>query len=116
MAEPRLQRADQLEWLRRLDQEQGNLRAALERAIERQDGEMALRLVGALWRYWSIRIPLSEAQRSMAQVLSIPGGDSLLRARTLYGVGTLARLRGDYPSAEGYYSEALGLFRLLDDQ
>ena len=115
-AELRLQRADQLEWINRLDQEQANLRAALDRAIVWQNSPMALRLVSALWRYWSIRMPLLEGRRLVQQALALPGEGGPARAWALYGIGTLARLQGDYPAAHSYYEEANVLFQALNNR
>ncbi|MEV0969416.1 BTAD domain-containing putative transcriptional regulator [Microtetraspora glauca] len=54
-ADPYLRRTEQLEWLRRLDQEHDNLHAALHRATEAEDLEDALRLLSALAGYWFLR-------------------------------------------------------------
>jgi predicted ATPase len=43
-AEPHLKGAQQVPWWKRLEQEQENLRAALARLIEQEEGELALRL------------------------------------------------------------------------
>jgi tetratricopeptide (TPR) repeat protein len=53
-AEPHLVRAEQLDWLRRLDDEYDNLNAALRHAI-RADHALALRLIAALTPYWWLR-------------------------------------------------------------
>jgi predicted ATPase/DNA-binding SARP family transcriptional activator len=53
-AEPHLVRAEQLDWLRRLDDEYDNLHAALRHAI-RSDHALALRLIAALTPYWWLR-------------------------------------------------------------
>ncbi len=54
-AEPHLKGPQQVLWWRRLEQEQENLRAALVWLIKQEEGELALRLSGALWRFWRIR-------------------------------------------------------------
>ncbi|WP_285775827.1 BTAD domain-containing putative transcriptional regulator [Microtetraspora sp. NBRC 13810] len=54
-ADPWLRRAEQLDWLARLAEEQGNLSAALRRTIDSGLAEPALRLVGALGWYWWLR-------------------------------------------------------------
>src|SRR5439155_15183250 len=53
-AEPYLTGAAQVTWLRQLEQEHGNLRAALEWSVAGREAEPALRLVGALWRFWHV--------------------------------------------------------------
>ncbi|MER7046050.1 BTAD domain-containing putative transcriptional regulator [Streptomyces jumonjinensis] len=71
-AEPHLRGHGQRQWLRRLDAENANLRTALESAVRAGDAERALRLVNALSWYWQLRGRNSEAERSLAQALSVP--------------------------------------------
>ncbi|MEU3163104.1 BTAD domain-containing putative transcriptional regulator [Streptosporangium sp. NPDC006930] len=73
-AEPRLYEADQRRWLRRLDSEAANLRAALNAAVRNGDAEGALRLVCAMGWYWFLRGRLTEAHRSLAAALAAPCG------------------------------------------
>jgi predicted ATPase/DNA-binding SARP family transcriptional activator len=72
-AEPLLRGPGQREWLRRLDSEAPNLRAALD--TFRRDGaaEQALRLAGALAWYWVLRGRLTEARRALSGALEVPG-------------------------------------------
>ena len=72
-AEPLLRGHGQREWLRRLDAEAANLRAALE--TFRRDGaaEAALRLAVALTWYWFLRGRVSEARRAVAAALAVGG-------------------------------------------
>ncbi|GAB3716487.1 BTAD domain-containing putative transcriptional regulator [Nocardiopsis oceani] len=62
----------QREWLCRLDAEAANLRAALDWAVlasDRGADELAVRLAGALGRYWTMRGRLREARRCLASAL-----------------------------------------------
>ena len=54
-AEPHLMRAEQLDWLRRLDDEHDNLHGALRHALLDHDHRLALRLLAALTPYWWLR-------------------------------------------------------------
>ncbi|MFE5482460.1 BTAD domain-containing putative transcriptional regulator [Streptomyces sp. NPDC056527] len=72
-AEPELRGHDQRDRLTRLDAESPNLRAALDRAVQRGDAEHALRLVDALAWYWVLRGRLGEAVRSTATALDAAG-------------------------------------------
>ena len=53
-AEKQLVGEAQANWLERLEQEHGNLRAAIAFALESGDGASAVRLVAALRRFWQI--------------------------------------------------------------
>jgi predicted ATPase/DNA-binding SARP family transcriptional activator len=53
-AEPYLRRAEQVDWLARLDADHGNLMAALRWAV-RADPPLALRLLTAVGSYWWLR-------------------------------------------------------------
>ncbi|MFE4540882.1 BTAD domain-containing putative transcriptional regulator [Streptomyces scopuliridis] len=54
-AEPRLRSRDQLPWIRRLEIELDNIRAALHRAVLARDEETTLRLVFATGWFWWLR-------------------------------------------------------------
>jgi predicted ATPase len=51
-AEPELRRLRQVEWLERLEGENGNLRAAMSWSLDTDDAETAARLGWALWLFW----------------------------------------------------------------
>ncbi|GAA4581934.1 BTAD domain-containing putative transcriptional regulator [Planotetraspora phitsanulokensis] len=60
-ADAHLRRSEQLEWLRRLDDEHDNLHAAVRRATRSGDTARALRLLSASTGYWLLRGLRSEA-------------------------------------------------------
>jgi predicted ATPase/DNA-binding SARP family transcriptional activator len=75
-AEPRLYRAEQLEWLARLAAEHGNLLGALRWAIASKtaaDTDLALRLVAALSSYWYLRGLRSESAPLAVELLDSIG-------------------------------------------
>jgi serine phosphatase RsbU (regulator of sigma subunit)/predicted ATPase len=115
-AAPELRGANQVAWLARLEWEHDNLRAALSWTLERQDGERAGRLSGALWRFWYMRTHWSEARRWLEQVLAVAGLPDSVRARALQHLGVLADEQGDTSQALDYYAESLALWRRLGDQ
>ncbi|HET9224124.1 MAG TPA: tetratricopeptide repeat protein, partial [Roseiflexaceae bacterium] len=116
-AEPKLTGAQQEEWLKRLECEHDNLRAALSWAIERQEAESAQRLVGALWRFWYTRGYLSEGRRWMEYALALSGRvAAAVRAKALTGAGGLAHAQSDYAQAIALYEESLALRRELGDK
>ncbi|MEO3849656.1 BTAD domain-containing putative transcriptional regulator [Streptomyces sp. B8F3] len=69
-ADDRLRGPEQREWLRRLDTETPNLRAALAGCVERGEGGAALRLCGALGWYWFLRGGYREAHRAFGDALA----------------------------------------------
>ncbi|MGJ6967740.1 BTAD domain-containing putative transcriptional regulator [Streptosporangium sp. G11] len=101
-AEPRLYEADQRRWLRRLDSDAANLRAALNAAVRNGDADGALRLVGAMAWYWFLRGRLAEAHRSLAAALAVPGEPpgAALRAKALVWEAAIGFLRGDIAAAD----------------
>ncbi|MCX4526474.1 MULTISPECIES: BTAD domain-containing putative transcriptional regulator [unclassified Streptomyces] len=60
----------QREWLRRLDDESHNLRAALDHAVAAGAGDLALRLVNALAWYWCLRGRIAEARAALDAALA----------------------------------------------
>ncbi|MCD9900151.1 hypothetical protein LUR56_08755 [Streptomyces sp. MT29] len=70
-ADPHLRGHGQRQWLRRMDAETANLRAALDSAVQDGDADRALRLVNAVAWYWRLRGRNQEAERSHALALSV---------------------------------------------
>jgi predicted ATPase/DNA-binding SARP family transcriptional activator len=60
-------------WLRLLDADYDNLRAALDRAMAARDPDTALRLAGALGWYWSTNRTIEGRQR-LAEVVALADG------------------------------------------
>ncbi|HET9223226.1 MAG TPA: tetratricopeptide repeat protein, partial [Roseiflexaceae bacterium] len=133
-AEPELTGSLQDIWLDRLESEHDNLRAALQWALSREAAEAAMRIAGAIWRFWYTRGYLSEGRRWLESVLALvdtlpdaddasvvpalPFGLALppasrieVWAKALTGAGVLAWAQGEYARAHNYYEDALSLFR-----
>jgi predicted ATPase len=110
-AEPMLWGAEDAAWLDRLEQEHDNLRAALSWAIEHEEGELALRVSGALWRFWSMEGYYGEGRRWLEAALGKDWGTEAAeaRARALEGVGWLAAGQGDLDRAQAAAKEGLKL-------
>jgi predicted ATPase/DNA-binding CsgD family transcriptional regulator len=115
-AEPGLTTAEQMGFLDLLEREHNNLRAALRWSLQRRDVETALRLGGALWRFWYVRGHLSEGRRWLEQILALRGGEPSLRVRVLAGGGELSHSQGDLDRAEELREEALELSSQLGDE
>ena len=113
-AEPYLEGAEQALWLDRLERDYANLRAALQWALERQAGEMALRLGNALFHFWEGRRRRREGrdflERALAMSNDVP---KHVRAKTLFVTGILALVQGDYACGAALGREAVALQREL---
>lgn len=68
----RLLRSPQPAAIELLVVEHNNLRAALRWALEHQDVEVALRLVGALWRFWHMHNDYQEGLHWIKAALQLP--------------------------------------------
>jgi predicted ATPase/DNA-binding CsgD family transcriptional regulator len=115
---PRLKGAEQLVWLANLSREQENLRAALGWLLEHGEGELALRLSGALWWFWFLHGDWSEGRRWLEAALQLPSaqGPTAARARALSGAGELAWSMGDHAAAQRLLSESVTLSHELGDE
>jgi len=106
------------EWLRRLDREHEDLRAALEWCLDQpNEGRSGLRIAAGLWRYWEIRGHLTEGRGWLARMVEAAGNDvSALRADALTGAGNLAFMQGDYRAASTFHEASLALHREIGDR
>jgi predicted ATPase/DNA-binding XRE family transcriptional regulator len=110
-------------WLRRLDREYANVRAALGWAIERAAVTVALRLGPALTNYWQARGQYDEGREWLDRMLALPLGPpsetpnevSVARARALVNAGILHSTLGEFVSARALYEESLQLARAIGD-
>ena len=114
-AEQELKGPRQAEWLRRLEAERDNLRAALLWAHERGQAEVAQRLAGALQWFWLMRGYLTEGRMLLERALAAPGGSPAARAKALTGNGMLTWRQGDYQGATILLQQALALYQELGD-
>ena len=120
-AEPELSGPQQISWLKRLEQEHDNLRAALSWLFDQgpagQSNELALRLSGALAPFWEIHGYVREGWRWLEQALDESHGlRSAARAKVLIGAGALAMMRDDFAHAETLCEGGLALYRELGDR
>jgi predicted ATPase/DNA-binding CsgD family transcriptional regulator len=117
-AESHLTGTDQKAWIKRLDREQDNLRTGLRWALERHEAEFAQRMAGALQPFWLTRGYWSEGRRWLEEALATDSEATLppaVRAKALYGAGTLARFQGDFGRARILCKASLTLYRGLAD-
>ena len=104
-------------WLQCCDAEHDNLRAAMQYLICSEEAEWALRLGGALFRFWEQRDHLTEGRDMLARVLSMPGAatPTRARARVLFGATVLADIQGGRSAATALSREACAIYRQFDD-
>ncbi|NOK62448.1 MAG: hypothetical protein GFH27_549293n182 [Chloroflexi bacterium AL-W] len=130
--EPKLWGPGQDNWLRCLDAEYDNVRAALtwclgteEDRLTHSDScdilttrfDIGLRIAEPLWHFWAIRSYYFEGRRWIESVLTMrsalaPG----IVARALSVGGKLAELHGDPKWASGFLEEAVELHRTLGNE
>ncbi len=108
----------QVEWLDRLEEEYGNLRAAMLWALDPEvgDAEIAALLGWALHPFWWYRGPHIEGRRLMDAVLLRSGLSPTSRAKALVTAGSFAYGHGDYAQSERYCEEGLELSRQVGDK
>ncbi len=123
-AEAELEGPQQVRWLKRLEREHDNLRAALTWALspgsDQEDEhrrELAWRLGGALGQFWILHSQLHEGRTFLEQAVAIrlPAA-SALRAKVLSVAADLAMVQSDMQRAEVLAEEGLALSRQLADQ
>lgn len=117
-AEAQMHGPDQATWLARLEQEAGNLRAALTTLLATSQVAAAAGMVCSLGAFWQRHGHYSEGRRWSEQVLAqmaqTPVADAL-RARTLQTAATLAYRQGAWQTARQWLAESLALFRSIPD-
>jgi non-specific serine/threonine protein kinase len=119
-AAPALRRAEQLDWLARLETEHDNLRAAMKWAKGSGAVEPGLRLAGGLARFWYLHGYWNEGREWLSGMLAqikpeTPISEAIqrARARALYGMAALMDESGeDIP----LYEESLALSRAVGDR
>ncbi|MGE0541627.1 MAG: tetratricopeptide repeat protein [Dehalococcoidia bacterium] len=112
-------------WLRRLDLEHDNLRAALRWSLAYNQIETASRLVTSLWWFWRRRGYLDEGRAWIESVLALTSSPESageaddagpLPAAVLNAAGAIAWYQSDYAAAVTWLEEALVRSRDLEDR
>jgi len=108
--------ADQQLWLDRLHRDRNNLRAALTWSRGHDPG-LAVRLAGALGRYWRLRGQYAEGRQWLdAAVRTAEDGTApAARAKALTALGTLEFLQCEYASAAARLDHARELYAAAGD-
>jgi predicted ATPase/DNA-binding XRE family transcriptional regulator len=109
-----LRGAQQVEWLARLEQENGNLRAAISWALAEDEAETATRLGWALWMFWWLRDHQQESRRWIEALLE-RDTPTAVRPRAIQVAAMTAYLQGDRERSARYLMKALELSQKASD-
>ncbi|GAC1350462.1 MAG: hypothetical protein NVSMB27_33210 [Ktedonobacteraceae bacterium] len=116
-AAPKLLGLQLAEWMRRLQQEHDNLRAAMNWLLERGEVAMALRMGAALALFWELNYSFHEGWNELSRALV--GSEEVavrMRARGLVAAGWMALRLGHFERAEILCQKGLALFRAIGDR
>ncbi len=111
--------AEQGVWIRRLEAEHDNLRAASEWCTaEGGEGVKALRLGAALFRYWWSRGYLTEGRAHMLGALAADTAAAAtpVRATVLHAAGWIAKMQGDLDAAKESMERSVAIRREIGDK
>ncbi len=122
-AEHMLAGEQQVLWLNRLEQEHENLRAALTWVFQEAGGahphlqaalqERALRLVGALWLFWSIHCHYREAKQWLQAALALMTQGSTSHQTQVADVSHQEQVQGISPLVRAKILTGAGVFEQL---
>jgi predicted ATPase/DNA-binding SARP family transcriptional activator len=121
-SKPELYGPDQMQWFERIENEYGNIRAALTWLYDRRELEDGLRLAGALGWFWFRRARFSEGQRWLELFYNAAHKDGPpgLRAQSAYFLGWLKLCVGrafwGNPEGKRFFRESLRLWREVGNQ
>lgn len=115
---PALRGPQQLDWMRRLEAERDNFRAALSWTLEQtpEHADVGLRLAVALGRFWSLHGDWTEgAQWLLRSLAQQPQANPAVRAWGLSMASELVDKLGRVSEADAMAAESLALFRELGE-
>jgi predicted ATPase len=114
-AEPHLHGRKPAEWLKRLEEEHANIRAALRWSLA-YDAGVAARLGAAIRYFWVFQGHLAEGLALSQDILRLcDRAPSAVRGNLLSMAGNLAKFQGDYETARRMYEEGLSDGRSAHD-
>jgi predicted ATPase/DNA-binding CsgD family transcriptional regulator len=102
------------EWIRRLEQELDNARAALEWLITSHARRDAVTMGAAMGRFWLLCGRYTEGQQWILRILDLgsdPADPTLVRAKLLRAHASLSAFQGDFAAAKPLAEEALAITR-----
>ncbi|RPJ27569.1 MAG: tetratricopeptide repeat protein [Chloroflexi bacterium] len=115
--EPQPREPDLPTWMKQLEEEHDNIRAALKWTLEQDEVEAALRIAGAVWKLWQIHGHVEEGVEWMKIILSRSQGHiSEARAKALWGAGWLGMVKGNLAQSREYFEEGAAISRKLGNE
>ncbi|CAN5480562.1 LuxR family transcriptional regulator [soil metagenome] len=106
----------QKQWLDRLEQEQSNIRTALDWTSTR-DTRLLLQLTSTSWRFWYSRGHLTEGQQRLEYALrAADHANSRWTAKALRALAVFLERKGNYDKAHTAAEESLAIYRGLGDE
>jgi non-specific serine/threonine protein kinase len=109
--------SEQAAWLALIEAEHDNMRAAVRWSLSQEgDAEATLRLVNALWGFWTIRGHWSEARAIFEEAVGRCGrGPTSLLATAVNSAANFAAKQSDFQRARELYERSLALRREAGD-
>jgi predicted ATPase/class 3 adenylate cyclase len=115
-AAPQLLGPQLAQWMRRLEQELDNLRAAMSWLLEQGEAAMVLRMGTALGLFWQLHYSYHEGWNVLSRALEASEEVAVqVRARALVAAGWMSLMLGHFERAENLCQEGLALFRTIGD-
>ncbi len=117
-AEPLLKGAAQIDWLKRLEQEQENWRAAMQWLLDDPTAAqpMALEVAATLGHFWLTAGYWAEGRRWLERALAAtPDAPPALRAKAFCALGAIVHMQGDFEEARPRFEQSLALYRTVGD-
>jgi len=115
--EPRPKEPDLPAWMKQLEEEHDNIRAALQWTLEQNEVDAALRIAGAVWKLWQIHGHVEEGVEWMKTILARSQGYlSEARAKALWGAGWLGMVKGNLDQSREYFEEGAAISREVGNQ
>ena len=115
LALPQLYRAEQKQWLERLEADWNNIRAAMAWSLdENLQGVAARKIAGSAWYFAQMRGYAAECERWLEHTLRTPL-PSALRAPLLFGLGYLAKTASREAQALSWLRQAFAAYEQCGD-
>lgn len=117
LGEKGMQSPQQMVWMKRYSIERDNFRSALQFSIDEENGDAAMRLAFAQWRFWEMRTEFSEGLQMLDKALALDDGpDGKIRGRALSAHAILSWRRGKMDQAKKSYEASIEIAQKYDDK